>query len=98
MPKPDTDAVGPVPAAVEGAGSGSAGDGKSVPVVTVVLFVVGVVVMVLAAANITNLSEWAVRWGQIPVFLVFFLVMAIGGRWFWAGIDAMIAAVRGREG
>lgn len=67
---------------------------RSVPVMTVVLFLAGCVVMVLAAANITNLSEWADRWGQILVFMVFFIVMAVGGRWFFGGIDAFLAAAR----
>lgn len=62
-----------------------------------VLFLAGCVVMVLAAANITNLSEWADRWGQILVFMVFFIVMAVGGRWFFGGIDAFIAAARRKD-
>lgn len=72
------------------------GESRSVPVLTVVLFLAGCVVMVVAAANIGNLNGWADRWGQVLVFLVFFLVMAIGGRWFWAGVDALIAAARGK--
>ena len=63
----------------------------------IVLFLVGLLLMVLAAANLMNLSEWAQRWGQIPVFLLFFLFMAIAGRWFWSGADALIAAVRGKN-
>ncbi len=61
---------------------------------TVVLFLVGCVILVVAAVNIANLSSWSVRYGDIPVFLTFFLVMSIGGRWFWGGVDAAIAAVR----
>lgn len=71
--------------------------GGSVPAVTMVLFLIGCAVLVAAAALITELPGWADRWGQIPVFLVFFLVMAIGGRWFWTGVDALIAAFR-RQG
>lgn len=73
------------------------GSQRSVPVMTVVSFLAGCVVMVLAAANITNLSEWADRWGQILVFMVFFIVMAVGGRWFFGGIDAFIAAARRKD-
>ncbi|MFT4085906.1 MAG: hypothetical protein QM658_01935 [Gordonia sp. (in: high G+C Gram-positive bacteria)] len=63
---------------------------------TVVLFVVGCSILVAAAASLTHLSEWAVRWGQIPVFLVFFLVMSLAGRWFWSGVDAVLAALKSR--
>lgn len=61
-----------------------------------VLFLLGCGGMVWAAASISSLGEWALRWGQIPVMLGFFLFMAIVGRWFWSGVDAIIAAVRGR--
>ncbi|WP_244332867.1 hypothetical protein [Gordonia polyisoprenivorans] len=64
-----------------------------VPVLKVVLFLVGCVLLVLAAANLSNLGEWSDRWGVIPVFLVFFLVMSIAGRWFWAGADAILGAL-----
>ncbi|WP_079928597.1 hypothetical protein [Gordonia sp. i37] len=64
-----------------------------VPVLKVVLFLVGCVLLVLAAANLSNLGEWSERWGVIPVFLVFFLVMSIAGRWFWAGADAILGAL-----
>ncbi|MFT3660093.1 MAG: hypothetical protein QM809_01480 [Gordonia sp. (in: high G+C Gram-positive bacteria)] len=67
------------------------------PVTTVLLFLAGCAVMVAAAANLANLSAWAERWGQIPVFLVFFLIMALGGRWFWAGVDAFLAALKGKD-
>lgn len=67
------------------------------PVSTVVLFLAGCGVLVVAAACIADLSEWASRWGQVPVFLVFFLVMSIGGRWFWTGVDAFIAAARHKD-
>ncbi len=71
---------------------------RSVPAVTIILLLAGLAVMILAAANLMNLAEWAQRWGQIPVFLGFFLVMAIAGRWFWTGVDALIAALRGTDG
>lgn len=77
--------------------SKSKGEKRSVPLSTVLLFLAGCVIMVLAAANITNLSEWAERWGQILVFLTFFIVMAIGGRWFFGGIDAFLTAARNKD-
>ncbi|QTI71512.1 hypothetical protein J6U32_04480 [Gordonia polyisoprenivorans] len=63
------------------------------PVLKVVLFLVGCVLLVLAAANLSSLGVWSGRWGVIPVFLVFFLVMSIAGRWFWAGADAILGAL-----
>lgn len=64
-----------------------------VPVVKVVLFLVGCVLLVLAAVNLSNLGQWSDRWGVIPVFLAFFLVMSIAGRWFWTGADAILGAL-----
>ncbi|UQE75725.1 hypothetical protein MYK68_03650 [Gordonia sp. PP30] len=84
----------PVPGPTGEQGPSGAG-ARTVPVVTMVLFLAGCVVLVLAAVNILHLPEWSKRWGQVWVFLVFFLVMAIAGRWFWAGIDAIIGALRG---
>ncbi|MFT4085738.1 MAG: hypothetical protein QM658_01055 [Gordonia sp. (in: high G+C Gram-positive bacteria)] len=62
-----------------------------------VLFLAGCALLIAAAASITRMSEWAVRWGQIPVFLVFFLVMSLAGRWFWGGIDALVGAFRNKR-
>ncbi|MGC4935260.1 hypothetical protein ACLQ3C_16450 [Gordonia sp. DT30] len=79
------------------AGPTSAPDDPSasggVPVLKVMLFLVGCVLLVLAAANLMNLGVWSDRWGVIPVFLVFFLVMSIAGRWFWAGANAILGAL-----
>ena len=72
--------------------------GGGVPALTLVLFVVGCVVLVVAAVATTHLNEWMDRWGTVPVFLVFFLVMSIAGRWFWAGADAIVSAIRGKGG
>ncbi|MFT4085662.1 MAG: hypothetical protein QM658_00660 [Gordonia sp. (in: high G+C Gram-positive bacteria)] len=69
-----------------------------IPVTTLVLFAVGCVMLVLAAANLTSLPHWPLEHGQIPVFLAFFLFMSLAGRWFWTGIDFFIAAVRSRRG
>jgi hypothetical protein len=74
--------------------SGTASEGKSVPVGTMVLFLFGCGLLVAAALNISNLGPWGERYGEVWVFLGFFLVMSIGGRWFWAGVDAIIAALR----
>ncbi|MFT4397230.1 hypothetical protein ACLTEW_20070 [Gordonia lacunae] len=76
--------VGPTPA-------------NTVPLMKAGLFVAGCVLLVLAAANLSNLGQWSDRWGQIPVVLVFFLVMSIAGRWFWTGADAILARVIGNR-
>ena len=105
MHRLNTDAVTTeLPTASDTAGPSSAGadaerepdnaaGGGGVPVLKVVLFLVGCVLLVLAAANLSNLGEWSDRWGVIPVFLVFFLVMSIAGRWFWAGADVILGAL-----
>ncbi|WHU47232.1 hypothetical protein QNM97_25375 [Gordonia sp. L191] len=71
----------------------NAAGGGGVPVLKVMLFLVGCVLLVLAAANVMNIGQWSDRWGVIPVFLAFFLVMSIAGRWFWAGADAIVGAL-----
>ena len=78
----------------EGAGFEESG---RFPVVKAALFVAGCVLLVLAAANLSNLGQWSQRWGQIPVFLAFFLVMSVAGRWFWTGADAIVARVIGHR-
>nr|WP_082932124.1 hypothetical protein [Gordonia sp. LAM0048] len=67
------------------------------PLLQAALFVAGCALLVLAAANLTHLSEWSQQWGQIPVFLGFFLLMSIAGRWFWTGADAILAKVVGNQ-
>ncbi|MEH3154009.1 MAG: hypothetical protein PGN29_01205 [Gordonia paraffinivorans] len=57
-------------------------------------FVLGCVLLVLCAwALSTRLQQWSHDYGGILVFLVFFLIMSIAGRWFWAGIDAALGRV-----
>ena len=78
-------------------GGDSGGADRSVSVWTVLLFLLGCALLVVAAMNLMNLGPWAAEYGQVLVFLGFFLVMSIAGRWFWGGIDAMVAAVRGSK-
>ena len=61
---------------------------------TWVLFVIGCVLLVVIAATLTRLPDWADRYGQIPVFLGFFLTMSLAGRWFWTGIDTLLTRLR----
>ncbi|WP_237000161.1 hypothetical protein [Gordonia liuliyuniae] len=68
--------------------------GRSVSVWTMLLFIAGCALLVIAAINLPNLGQWGDEHGNVLVFLCFFLVMSIGGRWFWAGIDALWSAIR----
>lgn len=61
---------------------------------TWILFAVGIGLLVAAAVSLTHLSDWSDRWGQVPTFLVFFILMSLAGRWFWGGIDAIIRQVK----
>lgn len=61
---------------------------------TIALFVLGCAMLVAASLSLTHLTEWTQRWGEVPVFLALFLVLSLAGRWFWAGVDAFIAAIR----
>ncbi|MGZ8178048.1 hypothetical protein ACXVUM_08945 [Williamsia sp. SKLECPSW1] len=57
-------------------------------------FVLGCVLLVLCAwALSSRLQQWSHDYGGMLVFLVFFLIMSIAGRWFWAGIDAALGRV-----
>ncbi|MDT0223841.1 hypothetical protein [Gordonia sp. AC31] len=76
---------------------GAENDRGGFPLLQAALFVAGCALLVLAAANLTHLAEWSDRWGQIPVFLGFFLLMSIAGRWFWTGADAILAKVVGNQ-
>ncbi|NMO04317.1 hypothetical protein HH308_24155 [Gordonia sp. TBRC 11910] len=77
-----------------GADTAETADG-GISAATWILFVVGVGLLIAAAISLTHLSEWTTRWGQVPVFLVFFIVMSLAGRWFWGGIDAFIRRIKG---
>lgn len=70
--------------------------GGGVPTATLVMWAAGCTLLLVAAVTLPHLSEWADRHGSIPIFLGFFLVMSLAGRWFWAGTDAIISAIRGR--
>ncbi|MCF8610084.1 hypothetical protein L5G28_07895 [Gordonia sp. HY285] len=70
---------------------------RSVSVWTMLLFIAGCAILVVAAWNLPNLARWGDDYGNVLVFLAFFMMMSIGGRWFWTGIDAIWNAVRGRN-
>src|SRR5690606_32226940 len=63
----------PTPAPEQGAAP-TAGSG-GLPVSTVLLFLLGCVLLVIAALSLTRLNGWMNDYGAIPVFVAFFLVM-----------------------
>lgn len=73
-----------------------AGDNRSVSVWSVLALIAGSAILIIAAINLPNLGRWGDEHGNVLVFLCFFLVMSIGGRWFWAGVDALWGAIRGK--
>lgn len=56
-------------------------------VLTTVLFVIGCALLVGCAVALDKLGTWSADYGRVWVFLGFFLVMSVGGRWFWTGAD-----------
>ncbi|GED98878.1 hypothetical protein [Gordonia crocea] len=71
--------------------------GRTIPLSALIQLIVGTALLVAAAAALPRLSGWADDHGTIVVFLAFFLLMSLAGRWFWAGIDTLIAAVKGHR-
>lgn len=61
-----------------------------------VFFLVGCALLVGCAFAIDKLGQWSADHGQVWVFLGFFLVMSLGGRWFWSGADAGLGWVKDR--
>lgn len=72
------------------------GGGRSVSVWAVLALIAGSAIVVVAVINLPNLARWGEEHGNVLVFLAFFLVMSIGGRWFWVGVDAVWGAIRGK--
>ncbi|MBL1080310.1 hypothetical protein JK358_38535 [Nocardia sp. 2] len=54
----------------------------------------GVVLLVVAFANLSRVPGWADEHGAIWVYLVFFLYMSIAGRLFWIGADDLAKQLR----
>ncbi|GAB11615.1 hypothetical protein GOARA_082_00020 [Gordonia araii NBRC 100433] len=94
IPEPQSPVEPATPVTPGGSAEPAANSG--VPTATLVAWLAGCVLLVVSAVALPRLSEWAGRYGSIPVFLGFFLVMSLAGRWFWAGTDAIISAIRGK--
>jgi hypothetical protein len=67
-------------------------------VIKAVFFVIGCALLVGCAFALDRLGAWSADYGRVWVFLGFFLVMSLGGRWFWAGADAATRWVKARAG
>lgn len=59
-----------------------------------VSFIAGCALLVACAWALgSKITGWTRDYGSIVVFLCFFLVMSIAGRWFWMGIDTALKRV-----
>lgn len=59
-------------------------------------FVAGCALLVWCAWALGDrIPRWSAEHGRVLVFLVFFLIMSIAGRWFWKGIDAALNRIIG---
>lgn len=65
-------------------------------ITTLLLFVVGCLLLIGCALAITHLGGWADDYGQVFVFVAFFIVMSLAGRWFWFGADTALTWVKSR--
>ncbi|QKT06299.1 hypothetical protein HUN08_03105 [Gordonia sp. X0973] len=71
--------------------------GTAVPTTTLLFLAIGTLLLIACAAALPHLTHWSDQYGNIPVFLGFFLLMSLAGRWFWTGIDAIHAAITGNR-
>lgn len=59
----------------------------------------GVVLLLVAFANLNRMPGWADNYGAILIYLAFFLYMSIAGRLTWWGIDTVCTRLKdGRSG
>lgn len=89
--------IAAAPAAGEQTPPAASAPSGGLPVSAVLLFLVGCVLLVIAALSLTRLNGWMNDYGAIPVFVAFFLVMSLAGRWIWAGIDTLLTTIRANK-
>ncbi|MVU82809.1 hypothetical protein GPX89_36940 [Nocardia sp. ET3-3] len=68
---------------------------------TVVAFgglALGLVLLIVAFANLNQMPGWADDYGSILVYMAFFLYMSIAGRLTWWGIDTLRDQATARRG
>ncbi|WP_280432613.1 hypothetical protein [Nocardia brasiliensis] len=54
----------------------------------------GLVLLLVAFANLDRMPSWADNYGAILVYLAFFLYMSIAGRLTWWGIDTIYTRLK----
>jgi len=59
-----------------------------------VALLLGLSLLILGFAALPHLAAWTQAWGNIPVYLAYFLVMSIAARLFWGGADPFLAATK----
>lgn len=72
-------------------------DPLNATVVAVGALVLGLVLLMVAFANLDRVPGWADDYGAILVYLAFFLYMCIAGRLTWWGLDTLRDRVRARS-
>ncbi|GAA1481574.1 hypothetical protein GCM10009624_20140 [Gordonia sinesedis] len=65
------------------------------PMLKAVLFVVGCVLLTVAAMELGNLGGWIERWGTAPVLAGFAIVIALGAYCFWSGARTIVGLLIG---
>lgn len=84
------------PAAVAAVGD-DGGNGGVLVARAVLSFVFGLAGLIVAFANLDKLMQWSAEYGQVWVFLGFFLAVSVCGRLFWWGVDTIVkTAVSGK--
>lgn len=58
------------------------------------ILLAGLALLIVGFDVLPDLSAWTLRWGVIPVYLVYFLLMSIAARLFWSGADPLIATAK----
>ncbi|APB01719.1 hypothetical protein NS506_07700 [Nocardia seriolae] len=60
--------------------------------------VLGLVLLIVAFANLNRMPGWADDYGAVLVYLAFFLYMSIAGRLTWWAIDTLRDQAQDRRG
>ncbi|MFJ4653888.1 hypothetical protein ACIP5Y_21705 [Nocardia sp. NPDC088792] len=60
--------------------------------------VLGLLLLIVAFANLNRMPGWADDYGAILVYLAFFLYMSVAGRLTWWGIDTLREQAETRRG
>ncbi|WP_280358507.1 hypothetical protein [Nocardia otitidiscaviarum] len=58
----------------------------------------GLLLLIVALANLNKMPGWADDYGAILVYLAFFLYMSIAGRLTWWGVDTLREQASRRRG